>query len=79
MKWLILGGGFVVVMVLVAFGTLMMLGGDNEPVGETETTRESAEVKKDANKEKKPKMKTYQAATAEEDESLLSKMMENLA
>lgn len=80
MKWLILGGGFVVVMVLVAFGTLMMIGGVNEPVGETEITHESAEVNKDAKKENKPKMKADQTATKEEeDESLLSKMMENLA
>lgn len=80
MKWLILGVGFVVVMALVAFGTLMMLGGDNAPVSESETTHESEKVKKDAKKENKQKMKADQtAANEEEDESLLAKMMENLA
>ena len=48
MKWLILGVGFVVVMALVAFGTLMMIGGDSAPVGETESTYASAKVKKNA-------------------------------
>ncbi len=80
MKWLILGVGFVVVMALVAFGTLMMLGGDNASVSESETTHESEKVKKDAKKETKPKMSADRAATAEEEyESMLSKMMENLA
>ena len=80
MKWLILGVGFVVVMALVAFGTLMMIGSDNASVSESEATHESAEVRKDAKKETKPKMSTNRKAAAEdEDESLLSKMMENLA
>jgi len=80
MKLLILGTGFVVVMALVAFGTLMMIGGDNAPVSETETTHEPKKLKKDAKKENKPKMKADQTAVnEEEDESLLAKMMENLA
>jgi len=74
MKLLILGAGFVVVMALVAFGTLMMIGDNNAPVSETETTHESAEVKK----ENKPAMKVDKAKDGE-DESLLSKMVENLA
>ena len=80
MKWLILGVGFVVVMALVAFGTLMMIVGYNASVSESETTHESENLKKDAKKETKPKMSAERAATAEEeDESMLSTMMENLA
>ena len=80
MKLLILGGGFVVVMVLVAFGTLMMIGGDSASVSETETKHESAEVKKAEKKETERDIKAEETkAEDEEDESLLAKMMENLA
>ena len=80
MQWLILGGGFLVVMVLVAFGTLMMIGGDIALVREFEAKHESAEVKKDENKETMPEKKAGETkAEDEENESLLAKMMENLA
>ena len=72
MKWLIFGGGFLVVMVLVAFGTLMIIGGDSASVSEIETKHESAEVKKNENKETMPDTKAGETkAEDEEDESTI--------
>ena len=69
-----------VVMALVAFGTLMMIGGNEPPASDNKAHEKTSEVVNKVPKKKKANKEIEEAALLEEEESsLLGKVMVNLA